>query len=83
MGLSSIAPSDEAWAILLTQVAELQAKVATLENKATVVQHRLTALEQEPGLDEFMLEFNSIHEELRDVVRYIARRDDIPESRVN
>ena len=83
MGLSSIAPSDEAWAILLSQVAELQAKVATLENKATVVQHRLTALEQEPGLDEFMLEFNSIHEELRDVVRYIARRDDISESRVN
>ena len=81
--MSANAPSDEAWAILLTQVAELQAKVATLENKATVVQHRLTALEQEPGLDEFMLEFNSIHEELRDVVRYIARRDDISESRVN
>ena len=81
--MSAIAPSDEAWAILLTQVAELQAKVATLENKATVVQHRLTALEQEPGLDEFMLEFRSIHEELRDVVRYIARRDDIPEARVN
>jgi len=81
--MSANAPSDEAWAILLTQVAELQAKVATLENKATVTQHRLTALEDEPGLDEFMLEFKSIHEELRDVVRYIARRDDIPEARVN
>ena len=81
--MSIKAPSDEAWAILLTQVAEHQAKVATLENKATADQHRLTALEQEPGLDEFMLEFRSIHEELRDVVRYLARRDDIPESRVN
>ena len=81
--MSANAPSDEAWAILLTQVAELQAKVATLENKATVTHHHLTALEQEPGLDEFMLEFNSIHEELRDVVCYIARRDKIPESRVN
>ena len=81
--MSANASSDEAWAILLTQVAELQAKLATLETKATVTHHRLTELEEEPGLDEFMLEFKSIHEELRDVVRYIARRDNIPESRVN
>ena len=80
--MSANAPSDEAWAILLTQVAELQAKVATLENKATVVQHRLTALEQEPGLDEFMLEFNSLHNEIRAIVNYIAKRDDVAESKV-
>ena len=81
--MSAKAPSDEAWSILLSQVAELQSKVASLENKATVATHRLRALEQEPGLDAFMLEWQSLHEELRDIVRYIARRDDIPELRVN
>ena len=81
--MSTKAPSDDAWATMLALVAELQAKVATLESKATNTENRLNTLEEEPGLDEFMLEFKSIHEELRDVVRYIARRDDIPESRVN
>ena len=81
--MSSLAPSDDAWAQLSGMVAELQAKVATLESKATNTENRLKTLEEEPGLDEFMLEFKSIHEELRDVVRYIARRDDIAESRVN
>ena len=81
--MSDKAPSDDAWASMLTLVAELQAKVATLESKATNTENRLKTLEEEPGLDEFMLEFRSIHEELRDVVRYIARRDDIAESRVS
>ena len=79
--MSAIAPSDEAWAILLTQVAELQAKVATLENKATVTHHHLTALEQEPKLED--ADLNPIREEIREIIRYIARGDDIPELRVN
>ena len=79
--MSSKAPSDEAWSILLTQVAELQSKVASLENKATVATHHLRELEQEPRLDHSDLE--PIREELRDIVSYIARRDDIPELRVN
>ena len=79
--MSVNAPSDEAWAILLTQVAELQAKVATLENKATVTHHHLTALEQEPRLED--ADLNPIREEIREIIRYLARRDDIPESRVN
>jgi septation ring formation regulator EzrA len=79
--MSAKAPSDEAWSILLSQVAELQSKVATLENKATVATHHLRALEQEPRLDHSHLE--PIREEIRDIVSYIARRDDIPELRVN
>ena len=79
--MSIKAPSDEAWAILLTQVAELQAKVATLENKATNTENRLTELEQEPRLED--ADLNPISEEIRETIRYLARRDDIPESRVN
>ena len=79
--MSANAPSDEAWAILLTQVAELQVQVASLESKATVTHHHLTALEQEPKLED--ADLNPIREEIREIVRYIARRDDIPESRVN
>ena len=79
--MSALAPSDEAWAILLPQVAELQAKGATLENKATVTHHHLTALEQEPKLED--ADLNPIREEIREIIRYIARRDDIPELRGN
>ena len=52
--MSAKAPTDDAWATLLTQVAELQVKIATLESKATTTENRLTTLEEEPGLDEFM-----------------------------
>ena len=79
--MSAKAPSDDAWASMLTLVAELQAKVATLESKATNTENRLTELEQEPKLED--ADLNPIREEIREIVRYIARRDDIPESRVN
>ena len=81
--MSASAPSDEAWAALLTQVATLQAKHASIESRLEVVETRITALEQEPTLDVFMQEFHAIRDDIRDIVRYIARRDDISEMRVN
>ena len=73
--MSAIAPSDEAWAILLTQVAELQAKVATLESQMKVAQNDIEALElefSEPNTDP----------DIAAIVRYIANRDDVAESKV-
>ena len=46
--MSATAPSDEAWAALLTQVATLQAKHASIESRLEVVETRITALDQEP-----------------------------------
>jgi len=80
--MSTKAPTDDAWATLLTQVAELQAKIATLESKATNTENRLNTLEEEPGLDEFMLEFHSLNDDIRAIVTYIAKRDDVAESKV-
>jgi len=80
--MSDKAPTDDAWATLLTQVAELQVKIATLESKATNTANRLNTIEEEPGLDEFMLEFRSLHDEIRAIVNYIAKRDDVAESKV-
>ena len=80
--MSANAPSDDAWATMLALVAELQAKVATLESKATNTENRLNTLDEEPGVDEFMLEFHSLHDEIRAIVNYIAKRDDVAESKV-
>ena len=79
--MSATAPSDEAWAALCTQVATLQANHARIESRLEVVETRITALEQEPTYDPSDLQ--EIREDMRDIVRYIARRDDISEVRVN
>ena len=79
--MSASAPSDEAWAALLTQVATLQAKHASIESRLEVVETRITALEQEPPFDPSDL--SELRDEVRAIVRYIARRDDISEVRVN
>ena len=81
--MSASAPSDEAWAALCTQVATLQADLARISSRVEVLENRLSTLEQEPTLDVFMQEFHAIREDIRDIVRYIARRDDISEMRVN
>ena len=79
--MSAKAPSDEAWAALLTQVAAIQAKHASIESRLEVIDEHITALNQEPIFDP--TDLNELHEEVRDIVRYIARRDDISEVRVN
>lgn len=45
--MSANAPSDEAWATLLTQVAELQRKIAMLESKAEIAENEVEALRTE------------------------------------
>ena len=79
--MSASAPSDEAWAALLTQVATLQAKHASIESRLEVIDEHITALNQEPIFDP--TDLNELHDEVRAIVRYIARRDDISEVRVN
>ena len=79
--MSASAPSDEAWAALCTQVATLQAKHASIESRLEVVETRITALEQEPPFDP--ADLSELRDEVRAIVRYIARRDDISEMRVN
>ena len=79
--MSAKAPSDEAWAALCTQVATLQAKHSSIESRLEVIDEHITALNQEPIFDP--TDLNELHEEVRDIVRYIARRDDISEVRVN
>ena len=73
--MSANAPSDDAWASMLTLVAELQAKVATLESEVKVAQDKIETLEQE--FDE-----PKTDPDIAAVVRYLANRDDVPESKV-
>ena len=73
--MSDKAPSDDAWAQLSGMVAELQAKVATLESEMKVAQENIEALEldvTDPTPDP----------RITAIVQYLARRDDISESKV-
>ena len=73
--MSANAPSDDAWAQLSGMVAELQAKVATLESEMKVAQENIEALEldvTDPTPDP----------RITAIVQYLARRDDISESKV-
>jgi len=73
--MSANAPSDDAWAQLSGMVAELQAKVATLESEMKVAQENIEALEldvTDPTPDS----------RITAIVQYLARRDDISESKV-
>ena len=79
--MSASAPSDEAWAALRDQVATIQAKHASIESRLEVIDEHITALNQEPIFDP--TDLNELHDEVRGIVRYIARRDDISEVRVN
>lgn len=79
--MSAKAPSDEAWATLLTQIAELQRKIVALENRLDTFKPRITALEQEPSLT--FADLSEIKEDIRNLISYIARRDDVPEMKVN
>ena len=45
--MSANAPSDEAWATLLTQVAELQRNISRLESKAEIAENEVEALRTE------------------------------------
>ena len=73
--MSDIAPTDDAWATLLTQVAELQAKIATLESQMKVAQEEIVSLDQE-------FTEQTTDPLLFAVIRYIADRDDVAESKV-
>ena len=73
--MSAKAPSDDAWAQLSGMVAELQAKVATLESQIKVAQENIEMLEQE-------FEEPKPDPDIAAVVRYIANRDDVAESKV-
>ena len=79
--MSASAPSDEAWAALSTQVATLQAALARVSSRVEVLENRLNTLELEPTFDPSDL--IELRDEVRAIVRYIARRDDISEMRVN
>ena len=73
--MSDKAPSDDAWAQLSGMVAELQAKVATLESEMKVAQEDIEALEldvADPTPDP----------RISSIVQYLSRRDDISESKV-
>ena len=73
--MSDKAPSDDAWAQLSGMVAELQAKVATLESQMKVAQEIIEALEldvTDPTPDP----------RITAIIQYLARRDDISESKV-
>ena len=78
--MSATAPSDEAWAALLTQVATLQAKHASIESRLEVVETRITALEQEPPFDP--ADLTELGDEVRALRQYVATRDDISEMRL-
>jgi hypothetical protein len=73
--MSANAPTDDAWATLLTQVAELQAKIATLESQMKVAQEEIVSLDQE-------FTEQTTDPLLFAVIRYIADRDDVAESKV-
>ena len=65
---------------LRQQIADLQAKVATLESKAEIAANEIEALEQEPIFDPSALA--ELHDEVRALRRYVAVRDDISEMRL-
>ena len=65
---------------LRQQIADLQAKVATLESKAEIAANEIEAREQEPIFDPSALA--ELDDELRALRQYIARRDDISEMRL-
>ena len=65
---------------LRQQIADLQAKVATLESKAEIAANEIEALEQEPIFDPSALA--ELHDELRALRQYVAVRDDVSEMRL-
>ena len=73
--MSAKAPTDDAWATLLTQVTELQVKIATLESQMKVAQEEIVSLDQE-------FTEQTTDPLLFAVIRYIADRDDVAESKV-
>ena len=78
--MSATAPSDEAWAALLTQVATLQAAIARVSSRVEVLENRLTTLEQEPTYDP--ADLAELADEVRALRQYVATRDDISEMRL-
>ena len=85
--MSATAPSDEAWAALLTQVATLQAKHASIESRLEVIEedsiiemeNRIVEMEHEPTFDPSV--FAELCDEVRALRQYVATRDDISEMR--
>ena len=73
--MSTKAPTDDSWATLLTQVTELQVKIATLESQMKVAQEEIVSLDQE-------FTEQTTDPLLFAVIRYIADRDDVAESKV-
>jgi len=65
---------------LRQQIADLQEKVATLESQAETAENDIEELELEPTFDPSALA--ELHDELRALRQYIARRDDISEMRL-
>ena len=78
--MSASAPSDEAWAALLTQVATLQADLARVSSRVEVLENRLTTIEQEPTYDP--ADLAELADEVRALRQYVATRDDISEMRL-
>ena len=78
--MSASAPSDEAWAALLTQVATLQADIARVTSRLDVVDEHITALNQEPIYDP--ADLAELADEVRALRQYVATRDDISEMRL-
>ena len=78
--MSASAPSDEAWAALLTQVATLQADLARISSRVEVLENRLTTIEQEPTYDP--ADLAELADEVRALRQYVATRDDISEMRL-
>jgi hypothetical protein len=71
--MSTTAPSDEAWAALLTQVAELQVKIATLESAAEVDRLHIRALEDDlTGLDELFTLEKRLYESFEEIARRLS-----------
>ena len=69
-------------AVAHTLIAELQQRAARIEERLDAIEPVLTALDNEPPALT-PADLSELKDEIRDIVRYIARRDDIPEVRVN
>ena len=65
---------------LRQQIADLQAKVATLESKAEIAANEIEALEQEPIFDPSALA--ELHDEVRALRQYVAVRAAVSEMRL-
>ena len=78
--MSASAPSDEAWAALLTQVATLQADIARVSSRVEVLETRLTTIDQEPTYNP--ADLAELADEVRALRQYVATRDDISEMRL-